>query len=258
MVIWLFQASSSIIGEGREDHVERQIIMAIAIGQLLLIALIGYLWGSLPPGYWIGQLLRGKNFDIRDYGSHKTGATNVLRVLGKVPGLIVLIVDLSKGIGPTLLAIFVPVFNVSGWGPPIAALAALLGHCFPIFIGFKGGRGVLTGAGALLVISLPITLFIFLIAAVFTFTTLALTRYVSLASIVGCATAAVVSIIFYLLGPISLFSSVAQVSLPALVFLIVGPVLVILFHYDNIGRLLSGTERKLGQKVVEAAKKAEA
>src|SRR5436305_8688167 len=102
------------------------------IVQLVLIGIIGYLWGSIPAGYWMGKLLRGKDFDIREHGSHKTGATNVLRTLGKVPALIVLVVDLSKGIGPVLLATLVPLFYSSGWGPTVAGLAALLGHCYPV------------------------------------------------------------------------------------------------------------------------------
>ncbi len=118
----------------------------------IIIALIGYLWGSVPAGYWMGKLLRGKDFDIRDYGSHKIGATNVLRTLGRFPAIIVFLFDISKGVGPTLLA-KLPVFYLSGWGLTIAALAALIGHCYPVFIGFKGGRGVATGAGAILVIS---------------------------------------------------------------------------------------------------------
>src|SRR5436309_7888695 len=142
--------------------------MAIILIQLLLIAVIGYLWGSIPAGYWMGKLLRGKDFDIRAYGSHKIGATNVLRTLGKVPAVVVFVFDLSKGVGPTLLATLVPFFYSAGWGPTIAGLAALLGHCFPVFIRFKGGRGVLTGAGALLVIS-PL---IFLISAVITIGTI--------------------------------------------------------------------------------------
>src|SRR5438552_1329841 len=123
------------------------------IVQLVLIGIIGYLWGSIPAGYWMGKLLRGKDFDIRAYGSHNIGATNVLRTLGKVPALIVLLFDLLKGFGPTLIATLVPIFYGAGWGPTVAGLAALIGHIYPIFIGFKGGRGVLTGAGALLVIS---------------------------------------------------------------------------------------------------------
>src|SRR5438874_10965508 len=105
---------------------QEEAIMPGIIGSLVLIALIGYLWGSIPSGYWMGKLLRGKDFDIRDYGSHKTGATNILRTLGKGPAAIVFAVDLSKGVGPTLLATLIPFFYLSGWGPTIAGLTALL------------------------------------------------------------------------------------------------------------------------------------
>lgn len=207
--------------------------------QGIIIALIGYLWGSIPAGYWMGKILRGRDFDIRNYGSHKTGATNVLRTLGRWPAAIVFVFDISKGVGPALLATLVPVFYLGGWGPTIAALLALLGHCFPVFIGFKGGRGVSTGAGAILVLS-PLT---FLAAAISTFSTIAITRYVSLGSIMGALASIVFSLIFFFAG------QVANVHFPQLVFLVLGPALVILFHYDNIGRLLSGKERKFGQKV---------
>lgn len=218
--------------------------MPLMLGQLLLIALIGYLWGSLSFGFWMGRLLRGKNFDIRDYGSHRIGATNVLRTLGTVPGIIVFILDLSKGVLPTLLAIYVPFFNVGGWGPTVAALAALLGHRFPIFIGFEGGRGVSTGAGAVLLFS-PLT---FLIGTIISVSTVAVTRLVSLGSIVGCLTTIVCGILFFILGQNYLAFFGKKVSLPELVFLIVAPLLVILFHSDNIVRLFSGKERKIGQK----------
>jgi len=214
------------------------------IVQLVLIGIIGYLWGSIPAGYWMGKLLKGKDFDIRAYGSHKIGATNVLRTLGRVPALIVLVFDLFKGIGPTLIATFVPVFYGAGWGPTVAGLAALIGHIYPVFIGFKGGRGVLTGAGALLVIS-PLTFFI-------SFVTLAIailtSRYVSLGSIVGSLTTIICGILFYFIGLLNP-AFFGKVTLAQLVFLVIGPALVIIVHYDNIGRLLSGTERKLGQKV---------
>src|SRR5579884_1677326 len=105
--------------------------------RLVLVAIIGYLWGSLPPGYWMGKILRGRDFDIRNYGSRKTGATNVNRVLGLGPAIIVMILDLSKGILPMLLAVYVPFFYVLGWGPLLAGLAALIGHRHPIFIGFQ-------------------------------------------------------------------------------------------------------------------------
>jgi glycerol-3-phosphate acyltransferase PlsY len=215
------------------------------IFQLVLIGIIGYLWGSIPAGYWMGKLLRGKDFDIRAYGSHKIGATNVLRTLGRVPALIGLIFDLLKGIGPTLIATLVPLFYGAGWGPTVAGLAALLGHIYPIFIGFKGGRGVLSGAGALLVIS-PLT---FLISFIVLAITILTSRYVSLGSILGCLTAIICGIVFYVIGLINP-EFFGKVTLAQLVFMLIGPALVIIVHYDNIGRLLSGTERKLGQKVV--------
>ncbi|GAC1397756.1 MAG: glycerol-3-phosphate 1-O-acyltransferase PlsY [Ktedonobacteraceae bacterium] len=202
---------------------------------LLLIAVIGYLWGSIPSGYWMGKFLRGKNFDIREYGSKKTGATNVRRTLGNGPAAIVLVVDLSKGIGPALLARYIPSLNGAGWGIAVAGITALLGHCYPIFIGFRGGRGVLTGAGATLVIS-PL---IFLIAAIVAIGTMVISRYVSLGSILGAFAIIVSGIIFRVLG---------WVSTPEVLFLVFGPALVILLHHDNIGRLLAGKERKLGQK----------
>jgi glycerol-3-phosphate acyltransferase PlsY len=206
----------------------------------IIIAVIGYLWGSIPAGYWMGKLLRGRDFDIRNYGSHKIGATNVLRTLGRGPAAIVFLFDISKGIGPTLLATLVPLFFLGGWGPTIAALMALIGHCFPVFIGFKGGRGVSTGAGAILVIS-PLTL---VLAAIATFSTIAISRYVSLGSIMGGLTSIVFSLIFLFAG------QQFNVHFPQLVYLVLGPALVILLHYDNISRLLSGKERKIGQKVV--------
>jgi len=211
--------------------------MSGIVVSLVLIAIIGYLWGSIPSGYWMGKLLRGKDFDIRQYGSKKTGATNVRRTLGNGPAIVVIIVDLSKGIGPALLARYVPLFNGAGWGIAVAGMTALLGHCYPIFIGFRGGRGVLTGAGATLVIS-PL---IFLIAAITAIGTIAIWRYVSLGSIVGAFTIIICGIIFRALG---------WVSIPEMLFLIIGPAFVVLLHYDNIGRLLAGKERKLGQKEV--------
>jgi acyl phosphate:glycerol-3-phosphate acyltransferase len=221
--------------------------MPIILGQLLLIAIIGYLWGSIPSGYWMGKLLRGRAFDVRNYGSHKTGATNVRRTLGNGPAAVVFVFDLSKGVGPTLLATLVPFFYNAGWGPTVAGLAALLGHCFPVFIGFKGGRGVLTGAGALLVIS-PL---IFLISTVTTIGTILISRYVSLGSILGSLTTIICGIIFFLIGQINP-AFFGRVNLAQMVFLVVAPGLVILFHYDNIGRLLTGKERKIGQKEVVA------
>src|SRR5260370_34565209 len=125
--------------------------------------------------------------------------TNVLRTLGKVPALIVLVFDLSKGVGPTLIATLVPFFYGAGWGPTVAGLAALLGRCLPGFIGFKGGRGVLTGAGALLIIS-PLN---FLIAAVTTLSTIAISRFVSLGPIVGSLESIICGILFFIIDQLT-------------------------------------------------------
>ena len=222
------------------------------IGSLVLIALIGYLWGSIPAGYWMGKLLRGKDFDIRDYGSHKTGMTNVLRTLGKGPAIIVGVIDISKGIGPALIATLVPFFISAGWGPTVAAIMAFLGHCFPVFIGFRGGRGVLTGGGATLVLS-PL---VFLIGALTTIITIATTRYVSLGSILGSAAAAISGLIFFFLSRAGIHLIGGQVGVPQLVFFLTVPLAIIAIHHDNIGRLLAGTERKIGQKVVIPAETA--
>jgi len=210
---------------------------------IFILALLAYLWGSLPAGYWMGKLLRGKDYDIRDHGSRKIGATNVQRTLGTAPALIVFVLDISKGVGPALIATFVPFFSIGGWGILIAGLAALLGHCYPVFIGFKGGRGVLTGAGALLIAS-PLT---FLLGGITTFSTIGLWRYVSLGSIVGCLTSAICGILFYIVGLMNP-TFIGKVSLPQMLYMVIAPTLIIIFHRDNISRLLAGTERKLGTK----------
>lgn len=213
------------------------------IGSLSLTVILSYLWGSIPSGYWMGKLLRGKNFDIRAYGSHKTGATNVLRVFGKIPAAIVFMLDISKGIGPALLASYVPLFYAGGWGIMAAGLAALLGHNYPIFIGFKGGRGVSTGAGTLLIVS-PLS---FLITGIVTLCSVLLWRFVSLGSILGCLAAIICGISFYVLGQTNP-TFFAKLSFPQMLFLIIVPTIIILSHSDNISRLLAGKERKIGQK----------
>jgi len=215
------------------------------VNMLLLIplAVAGYLWGSIPAGYWMGQLLRGKNFDIRDYGSHKMGATNVLRTLGRWPAAIVLCCDLSKGVLPTLLGLSFSALSLDGWGPVVAGVAALLGHCFPLFIGFKGGRGVMTGSGVILLLS-PLT---FVICALTAGSTIALWRYVSLGSIIGALTAAICGVLWFVLGQFNPHFF-ASVSFPTMLYLVIGPLLIILFHSDNIKRLLAGNESKIGQR----------
>ncbi|HEY4035440.1 MAG TPA: glycerol-3-phosphate 1-O-acyltransferase PlsY [Ktedonobacteraceae bacterium] len=220
--------------------------MSTVVIPLIIITIIAYLWGSLPSGYWMGKLLRGRNFDIRQHGSRKIGATNVQRTLGTVPAIIVFLLDISKGIGPALLTTFVPFLYGGGWGILVAGLATLLGHCFPIFIGFRGGRGVLTVGGVLLITSPPI----FAIDAITTLSTIGISRYVSLGSLVGGVTTFVCGIAFYVIG-LTNPHFFARISLPQMLYMVIAPTLVIIFHADNISRLLKGTERKFGRVNIE-------
>lgn len=204
----------------------------------------GYLLGSIPSGVLIGKLFGNK--DPRDYGSRKTGATNVLRTAGPGAAALVVILDVGKGMASVLLAraflssadgthVFGP-YGTS-WqtiAEALAASAALLGHNYSVFIGFKGGRGVLTGAGALLTMNWIAWLVGFIAAAV----PIALTRYVSLGSILGAAAAPITDFGLMLTG---------NDSLPHFLFMAVGGAFIIVSHSDNIKRLLNGTERKLGQ-----------
>jgi glycerol-3-phosphate acyltransferase PlsY len=203
--------------------------------------LVGYLLGSLPSGVIVSRLFG--NTDPRSHGSGKTGATNVLRTLGLLPAILVALVDGSKGAVAILLTRYV-IFpagtvppgsvDVKGYAETLAGLAALLGHNYSIFIGFKGGRGVMTGAGGLLVMS-PIAT---AIGFVCTIIPIAITRYVSLGSITGAAVAIVVAAALVPSG---------LTTFPHFIYVLLGGLFIIVSHADNIQRLLNGTERKLGQ-----------
>jgi acyl phosphate:glycerol-3-phosphate acyltransferase len=208
--------------------------IAIATGLFLL----AYLCGSLPTGYIAGKLLQG--IDIREHGSGSTGATNVLRTLGKVPGSIVLFVDALKGVLAVTIAreIFtvglVPTLP-SEWEAyliPLAAIGALLGHSKSIWLQFSGGKSVATGVGVLLAMSWQVGL---VTMAVFSIT-IAISRIVSISSIVGALSVTVSMLAF-------------ARPLPSVVFAIVGGIYVTWLHRKNIERLLAGTEPKLGQKL---------
>ncbi len=191
----------------------KETAMLSSVYLLILMAAFAYLWGSIPSGYWMGKLLRGKDFDIRQYGSQKIGATNVLLTLGKVPALIVSFIDITKGAGPVLLATLVPLFNENGW------------------------------VGGALVLS-PLSFFISTFVA---FSIAYSSRYVSLGSIVGCITLFLCGIVFYSIDYVNP-AFFAHVSLAQLIYQTLAPLVVILFHRDNIGRLLAGTERKMRAK----------
>ena len=186
-----------------------------------------YLLGSIPFGYLFARLVG--RLDIRSHGSGNIGATNVLRLLGWSAALPVLLLDLAKGSAAVLLARHL---GCSSAVVLAAALAVLLGHCYPLFLRFKGGKGAATGIGLLIPISGKVCLAVVLLAVV----VIALTRYVSLGSLVGAF-----SLPFFLLffGYDSL-----QMFLGALMAL-----LIIFRHRENISRLLSGTEARFGQKI---------
>jgi glycerol-3-phosphate acyltransferase PlsY len=192
----------------------------------ILLAVLSYLLGSVPTGYLLVRASAKR--DVREMGSGSTGATNVLRVRGWKTALPVALFDVLKG--------FLPVFLALRWfdDPAFAALcglAAVLGHCFPFAIGFRGGKGMATSLGAFAAIAwapclASLGLFVLVIS---------LTRFVSLGSILAA-----------LAFPVVYFAGGGPAPAAA-VALAIGA-LVIVRHAANIGRLIRGTERKIGEK----------
>jgi glycerol-3-phosphate acyltransferase PlsY len=205
--------------------------------------ILGYLIGAIPIGLIVGKLVRG--VDIRDHGSGKMGSTNVLRTLGLKAGMFVLLADCGKGIAAVLLAglifgsghvIAIDDFNFGvNYARALAGLAAVVGHTWPVYIGFKGGRGVSTYSAALFTLSPMYTLFPFALAMV----VLASWRYVSLASVIGVLASVVVMACLVALG---------KEPGAFLVYTVLGSALVVFSHSDNIARLRTGTERRLGER----------
>ena len=205
---------------------------------LIIIIILSYLLGAIPMGVIISRLYKG--IDIRDYGSKNAGATNVYRVLGPIPAGIVLFLDAFKGVVAVLL------ISQISFGDPltneitlkiIAGISAVLGHIFPVYVGFKGGKGIAAGLGVLLAlipkeVLIALGLFILIVA---------LTRYVSLASLL----AAVFISLALIFEKYYLHKEVEN----ELVGLCVVLTFIVFFtHRSNIKRLLNGTENKFGQK----------
>jgi len=205
---------------------------------IIFIIIISYLLGSIPFGIIITRLWKG--IDIREHGSKNPGATNVYRVLGPVPALIVLILDIGKGLVATLwlsrISIGQPILNPVSL-MILAGIAVILGHTFPIFAGFKGGKGVATGLGVLISLApfetvLALLLFLIIVG---------ITRYVSLGSL-SSASFILLALAFekyYLHKPISLELLITVMVLTFFIFYT---------HRSNIKRLLNGTENKFGRK----------
>lgn len=193
---------------------------------IIVAIIISYLIGSIPTGYLLVKM--SEHRDIRSVGSRSIGATNVLRAKGWKYGIIVAVLDILKGFVPAFAAF--KLFNSPG--PAAAcALATVLGHCFPFSIGFKGGKGVATAMGAYAGLApLP-----FLISVVIFIILTAITRYVSLASVVICSLFPFMILITK--GPVQLVYGSTIIGL-----------LIIFRHRANLARLVKGTERKLGEK----------
>ena len=199
----------------------------------LLLIIIAYLIGSIPTAVWVSKVFFG--VDIRDYGSGNSGATNTYRVLGVKWGTFVMVVDMLKGVLATFLYLVLPHYiGESDQNDHInlmvgLGLAAVLGHIFPIWAGFKGGKGVATVFGMVLAIQPIVALYVVLIFIL----VLYFTRFVSLSSILA-------SIAF----PILILGIFNEPEHLYRIFAIAVALLVILTHQKNINRLLQGNESK--------------
>jgi glycerol-3-phosphate acyltransferase PlsY len=196
----------------------------------VLLAAAAYLLGAIPSGYLAGRLTRG--IDLRTIGSGGTGATNVLRTLGARASAIVLVLDVGKGALPVVVG------KALGMQPAwvaIAAVAAVVGHCWSPFIGFKGGKGVATGAGAAIALYPPLIVCLPVVVAL-----VWATRYVSLGSLVGSSLAALLAVAAAAAGRLDWAAAAAIAAMAAI---------IVVRHAENIGRLRSGTERRIGQTV---------
>jgi glycerol-3-phosphate acyltransferase PlsY len=192
--------------------------------------LFGYLIGSLPTGLTVGKIVAG--IDVRTVGSHRTGATNVQRSLGTRAALAVFLLDFAKGLLPVVA---VRALTGNDYVAAAAGLAAVVGHVWPVFGDFRGGRGGATAAGVVA----PFAIWALLFATLCMALVVALTRYVSLGSIVASMLTAV--LVALLLGHLA-----PDADAGLLAALLAGS-LVLAKHADNLHRLLQGTEHKLGQ-----------
>jgi glycerol-3-phosphate acyltransferase PlsY len=200
--------------------------------EFAVVIAASYLVGSIPSGYIAGRLLKG--VDVRDYGSGATGATNVMRTLGRWPFVAVMVADALKGYLPVLATWFV--FEEHDL-QVASGLAAVIGHDFPLYIGFRGGRGVATSFGVYAALAFPVSVSIF---AVGIFVLLAF-RYMSLMSIVTVPLGAVLLLV------LAVFVGGEHYTYTKTVFGAFATALVLIQHRGNIRRLIKGTEPKLGE-----------
>jgi glycerol-3-phosphate acyltransferase PlsY len=201
---------------------------------LIIVVIVSYLLGSIPFGYLIVRKKVGA--DIRETGSGGTGATNVLRRAGKAAGVFTLVLDALKGAVAVEWAVgLAGTSSHAAWIVTAAAIAVIVGHIFPVWLRFRGGKGVATGVGVFLMLA-PIALvcagILFLAIVIFT-------RYVSLGSVVAAAT--IPLFIWFQ----SVFVTADADLRPLLTAAVVGAALIIFAHRGNIGRLSQGTESRI-------------
>lgn len=194
--------------------------------------------GAVPYGLVVAWLFN--RVDLREYGSGNIGTTNVLRTSGVWAAAVVLVLDVGKGLLAVTLARTIdhsPSLEVA------AAIAVLVGHSWPVFLRFRGGKGVATGIGALWALSPLVGLLVMFVGLPF----IAYFRYVSLGSIIGTLTALASMLLLGLLGPSIPFG---VPSLAYVIYPLFGAPIILLKHRDNIVSLLRGQERKLGETVI--------
>ncbi len=200
--------------------------------EFLAVIAISYLVGSIPWGYIAGRVLKG--IDVRDFGSGVTGATNVMRTLGRGPFVAVLLADALKGYVPVL----VTWIAFESHDLQVASgLAAVLGHLFPVYIGLRGGRGVATSFGVFAALALPVSVSLLAVALFIVLTF----RYMSLMSIVTVPLGALTLLVLVPLGVDEDYTYTKAV------FGAFATALVLVRHMGNIRRLIRGTEPKLGE-----------
>jgi acyl phosphate:glycerol-3-phosphate acyltransferase len=202
------------------------------LGPLAGVALVvaSFLIGAIPWGYVAGKASRG--IDLRDVGSGGTGATNVLRAVGPRASAIVGLLDVLKGLLPV---VFARVAGFDSTWVAVAAVATVVGHCWSPFIGFKGGKGVATGAGAAIAL-FPYVLVIVPVMAFVVWTT----KYVSLGSLIAAGLGALLALTSAAAGMLDWASAIAIVAIAGI---------IAVRHEGNIRRLLRGSERRIGETI---------
>ena len=199
--------------------------------EFILILLVAYLLGSIPSALWVGKLFY--KIDIREHGSGNLGGTNTFRVLGKKAGLIVTSLDIIKGTAATILP-FLPMFGEISINPLILGLLAVVGHTYPVFARFKGGKAVATSGGVILGYNWPVFLIVFLTF----FIVLKLTKMVSLTSMIVAIVGFIYSFFYYIrTGDYYLMITIGLFG-----------VIIFYRHRANIARIRSGTEPKVSWK----------